>query len=83
MIRLVNLSRNLGKICLGFMLGVSMTACVDKSMYGTSIDPNDYMPGEAPNSFDFSTVQKVNLNVDYSAYKTYGPVFFGVYTENY
>ena len=34
------------------------------------------------NSFDFSTVQKVNLNVDYSAYKTYGPVFFGVYTEN-
>lgn len=82
MIRLVNLSRNLGKICLGFMLGVSMTACVDKSMYGTSIDPNDYMPGEAPNSFDFSTVQKVNLNVDYSAYKTYGPVFFGVYTEN-
>jgi LruC domain-containing protein len=64
------------------MLGVFMTACVDKSMYGTSIDPNDYMPGEAPNSFDFSTVQKVNLNVDYSAFKTYGPVFFGVYTEN-
>ena len=82
MIRLDSLSRNLGKICLGFMLGVSMTACVDKSMYGTSIDPDDYMPGEAPNSFDFSTVQKVNLNVDYSAYKTYGPVFFGVYTEN-
>ena len=82
MVRLANLSRNLGKICLGFMLGVSMTACVDKSMYGTSIDPDDYMPGEAPNSFDFSTVQKVNLNVDYSAYKTYGPVFFGVYTEN-
>ena len=64
------------------MFGVSMTACVDKSLYETSIDPNDYMPGEAPNSFDFSTVQKVNLNVDYSAYKTYGPVFFGVYTEN-
>ena len=82
MIRLVSLSRNLGKICLGFMFGVSMTACVDKSLYETSIDPNDYMPGEAPNSFDFSTVQKVNLNVDYSAYKTYGPVFFGVYTEN-
>ena len=40
------------------------------------------MPGEVPNSFDFSTVQNVNLNVDYSAYKTYGPVFFGVYTEN-
>lgn len=82
MIRLANLSRNLGKVCLGFMLGVSMTACVDKSLYETSVDPDGYMPGEAPNSFDFSTVQKVNLNVDYSAYKTYGPVFFGVYTEN-
>ena len=64
------------------MFGVSMTACVDKSLYETSIDPEGYMPGEAPNSFDFSTVQKVNLNVDYSAFKTYGPVFFGVYTEN-
>jgi len=82
MIRLVSLSRNLGKVCLGFMLGVSMTACVDKSLYETSIDPDGYMPGEAPNSFDFSTVQKVNLSVDYSAFKTYGPVFFGVYTEN-
>ena len=64
------------------MLGVSMTACVDKSLYETSVDPDGYMPGEAPNSFDFSTVQEVNLNVDYSAFKTYGPVFFGVYTEN-
>ena len=82
MIRLANLSRNLGKVCLGFMLGVSMTACVDKSLYETSVDPDGYMPGEAPNSFDFSTVQEVNLNVDYSAFKTYGPVFFGVYTEN-
>lgn len=82
MIRLVSLSRYLEKICLGFMFGVSMTACVDKSLYETSIDPEGYMPGEAPNSFDFSTVQKVNLSVDYSAFKTYGPVFFGVYTEN-
>ena len=37
---------------------------------------------KVPNSFDFSTVQKVRLNVDYSAFKTYGPVFFGVYTQN-
>ena len=37
---------------------------------------------KVPNSFDFSTVQKVKLNVDYSAFKTYGPVFFGVYTQN-
>lgn len=37
---------------------------------------------KVPNSFDFSTVQKVKLNVDYSAFKTYGPVFFGVYAQN-
>ena len=37
---------------------------------------------KVPNSFDFSTVQTVKLNVDYSAFKTYGPVFFGVYTQN-
>ena len=82
MVRLVSLRSNLGKICLGFILAVSMAGCVDKSKYEMSVDPGDSMPGEVPNSFDFSTVQKVNLNVDYSAFKTYGPVFFSVYTEN-
>ena len=44
--------------------------------------PEPPQPTKVPNTFDFSTVQKVKLNVDYSAYKTYGPVFFGVYTQN-
>ena len=48
----------------------------------TSVEPNGNVPEKAPNTFDFSTVQKVNLSVDYSAIKTYGPVFFGVYAEN-
>ena len=82
MVRLDSLRSNLGKICLGLILAVSMAGCVDKSKYEMSINPGDSMPGEVANSFDFSTVQKVNLNVDYSAFKTYGPVFFGVYTEN-
>ena len=82
MVRLVSLRRNLGKICLGLILAVSMASCVDKSKYEMSVDTGDSMPGEVANSFDFSTVQNVNLNVDYSAFKTYGPVFFGVYTEN-
>ena len=34
------------------------------------------------NDFNFSTEQTVNLSVDYSAYQTYGPVFFSVYSEN-
>ena len=82
MVRLDSLRSNLGKICLGLILAVSMAGCVDKSKYEMSINPGDSMPGEVANSFDFSTVQKVNLNVDYSAFKTYGPVFFSVYTEN-
>ena len=79
---LISLRSNFGKICLGLILAVSMAGCVDKSKYQMSVEPGDSMPGEAPNSFDFSTAQNVNLNVDYSAFKTYGPVFFGVYTEN-
>ena len=34
------------------------------------------------NDFNFSTEQTVNLSVDYSAYQTYGPVFFSVYSDN-
>ena len=82
MVRLVSLRSFWGKIGLGLVLAVVMAGCVDKSKYQMSVNPGDSMPGEVANSFDFSTVQKVNLNVDYSAFKTYGPVFFGVYTEN-
>ena len=82
MVRLVSLRSFLGKIGLGLVFAVAMAGCVDKSKYQMSVNPGDSMPGEVANSFDFSTVQKVNLNVDYSAFKTYGPVFFGVYTEN-
>ena len=61
----------------------SMVSCIDKSKYDPSYGLNeDEVALKVPNSFDFSTIQKVNLSVDYSAYKTYGPVFFGVYTEN-
>ena len=82
MVRLVSLRSFWGKIGLGLVLAIAMAGCVDKSKYQMSVNPGDSMPGEVANSFDFSTVQKVNLNVDYSAFKTYGPVFFGVYTEN-
>lgn len=77
-----NLRRNFGKVGLGLILAVSMAGCADKSKYEMSEIPGDNTPVEAPNSFDFSTVQNVSLNVDYSAIKTYGPVFFGVYSEN-
>ncbi len=74
------LSRKFGKVCTLFVTAVLLTACVDQSLYEKH-DGED-TETKIPNSFDFSTVQKVKLNVDYSAFKTYGPVFFGVYTEN-
>ena len=80
---MVRLSGILKKTCWGFVITASLTACIDKSKYQETVTPGSPESGvKVPNSFDFSTVQKINLSVDYSAYKTYGPVFFGVYTEN-
>lgn len=42
------------------------------------VDPREAVA----NTFDFSTVQDINLQVDYSAFETHGPVFFSVYSEN-
>ena len=69
------------------VLGLILTSCV-KGMDGMEPEPTPTptpeptQPTKVPNTFDFSTVQKVKLNIDYSAFKTYGPVFFGVYTLN-
>lgn len=77
---MVCLSRKIGKVCTWLVAAVLITACVDQSLYENH--EGEETETKVPNSFDFSTVQKVKLNVDYSAFKTYGPVFFGVYTEN-
>jgi LruC domain-containing protein len=77
---MVCLSRKFGKVCTLFVAALLITACVDTSLYENH--EGDGTETKVPNSFDFSTVQKVKLNVDYSAFKTYGPVFFGVYAEN-
>ena len=82
---MVRFSSILKKTSWGFVIAASLTACIDKSKYEMTYDSNNPESGagvKVANSFDFSTVQKVNLSVDYSAFKTYGPVFFGVYTEN-
>lgn len=63
------------------LLSVMMYSCKDKDLY----DADALKPGEEvkiANTFDFSTIQNVTLNVDYSAIKTYGPVFFSIYHEN-
>ena len=75
-----SLCSKISKACALLVAAVMVTACVDMSMYENH--EGEEIETKIPNSFDFSTVQKVKLNVDYSAYKTYGPVFFGVYAEN-
>ena len=79
---MVTYSSLLRKACLGFSLAILMISCMDKSKFEMSEPPVNESEVIVPNTFDFSTVQKVNLSVDYSAIKTYGPVFFGVYAEN-
>ena len=65
-------------------LTVFAVSCKDTNLY----DPNAEVVNEQPtvvkvaNTFDFSTVQDVNLTVDYSAFKSYGQVFFSIYYEN-
>ena len=56
-----------------------MTSCSNMDVYDEKAV--EELKGVA-NDFDFSTKQSVNLSVDYSAYVTYGPVFFSVYAEN-
>lgn len=67
------------KVILLCVVTVIAVSCKDKDLYDAEIANPTNMEF---NSFDFSTVQTVNLSVDYSAFKTYGPVFFSVYSEN-
>lgn len=71
------------KVVLLTVLSVLAVSCMEKDLH----DPDELKPGkEEPakeaNTFDFSTIQNIKLTVDYSSFKTYGPVFFSVYGEN-
>ena len=53
------------KLFLFAVIATLLTSCVkDIEVRGNQPDPE----GEEANSFDFSTVQSVNLTVDYSAF---------------
>lgn len=63
------------------VMSAMLYSCKDKDLY----DPEAVKPGQelkVANSFNFSTIQEVALTIDYSAIKTYGPVFFSIYNEN-
>lgn len=63
------------------VLSVMTLSCSDKDVYDPDFEKNAKLAMPA-NTFDFSTVQEVNLTVDYSAFNLYGPVRFSIYNEN-
>ncbi len=76
---------NLGKISIVFAVAMLIASCQEKDLFDTSAQDNggkQVIEKSEPNSFDFSTTQMVELNVDYSADQIYGAVFFSVYAEN-
>ena len=62
------------------LVSLITTSCMNKDVFDEGSAPKKEVGPS--NSFDFSTLQTINLSVDYSAYETYGPVFFSVYAEN-
>ena len=65
-------------VCAGILL--SVTSCKDTDEFFT--DKGGEATDQAASTFDFSTVRKVDLQVDYSAYQTHGPVRFSIYSRN-
>ena len=78
---MISYSHLINKVCMGLILAFSIVSCSDKSESDPSITTPSDTPMKTWNPFNFSTVQQVNLHVDYSAVRTYGPVFFGIYIE--
>lgn len=72
------------KLILLAAIAAFVASCKDKDLYEGPLENGDSTGKtvEEMNTFDFSTVQAVDLSIDYSAFKTYGPVFFSVYSEN-
>ena len=66
-------------LILTALITLLVTSCGDQDLYDEKAVEE---LATKSNSFDFSTQQTVELSVDYSAYQTYGPVFFSVYAEN-
>jgi LruC domain-containing protein len=57
---------------------MTIISCQSHDLYNPEFEEK---PKPEANTFDFSTIQSVNLNVDYSACAA-GAVFFSIYSEN-
>ena len=78
-----NQIRSMKKFYVLSLLALLFAACASNDV--DSVDDSKLVyigEKDASDYFNFSTSNSVKLSVDYSAFQTYGPVFFGVYTEN-
>ena len=70
-----------------FFASACLVTCALFTAFSCS-DSDDFLakekdsPAKEVKSFDFSTTQDVDLIVDYSDFKVYGPVWFSVYSVN-
>ena len=70
----------LSRACLYACVLLIAVSCKDSDEFFSKGD--EPAPTTSANLFDFSTSQEVDLIVDYSDFKIYGPVWFSVYSVN-
>lgn len=69
----------LTRVCLFACASLFIVSCKDSDEF---LGENGNNSSTEANTFDFSTTRSVDLIVDYSDFKPYGPVFFSVYDAN-
>lgn len=75
-----NLFRFLTRACMFAGILLVAVSCKDSDEFFS--DNNQNPADNEANTFDFSTTRGIDLIVDYSDFKIYGPVFFSVYDVN-
>lgn len=70
------------RVCAAACLLFVGVSCSDNDDFFSSNNDENQTTSTEANTFDFSTTRKIDLVVDYSAFKIYGPVFFSVYNVN-
>lgn len=71
------------RACMFSCILLAAVSCKDTDEFFSGNKGKDSgTPESTANTFDFSTIQKVDLQVDYSAFQTHGPVRFSIYNRS-
>lgn len=74
--------KNLSIALLALMTVFAISCSRETDLYDPNAANQNQAANQIPNMFDYSTVQHVDLTVDYSASQPLGPVFFSIYAQN-